>query len=271
MDRLLDDAKRLVLAWPGRKVPLMTPMAFWWDGQHVWFSTAGDSLKARALRRDGTCAMYVAPLEEDGEGILLRGDARVFHPGDPVGLAMHGGFLAAAQAALMIKNAPSMMGYVVDAAKVPARFLPARQVLVRVTVSSSEVIRPPEVGLGIAPAMPTEVPPEIRRVLSGQRRIVLATQIDGGIGLVPAVWGAGFSLALPTGAGAVEGANVTAVLDHDPGFRPTEVAGMSLSGIMAAGGPVPRISPTKVRWWSGFDLGTAELSGRATDTIVIPD
>ncbi len=271
MDRLLDDAKRLVLAWPGRKVPLMTPMAFWWDGQHIWFSTAGDSVKARALRRDGTCAMYVPPLTDEGTGRLLRGRARVFHPGDPLGLAMHSGFLAAAQAALMVKNAPSMMGYVVDAAKVPARFLPARRVLVRVTVTSQEEVQPPAVGKGIAPALPTEVPPEIRRTLSGDRRVVLATQVDGDLGLMPAVWGAGYTLSLPTGARVPDGATTTVVLDHDPGFRPTDVAGVSMSGTVAAAGPQQKLTPTKVRWWSGFQLDTAELSGRATDTIVIPD
>jgi hypothetical protein len=271
MDRLLDDAKRLVLAWPGRKVPLMTPMAFWWDGQHMWFSTAGESVKARALRRDGTCAMYVGPQEDGGLGMLLRGEARVFHAGDPLGLTMHAGFLATAQAALMVKNAPSMMGYVVDAAKIPSGFLPARRVLVRVTVTSTQAVQPPEVGKGIAPALPTEVPPEIRRKLSGQRRIVMATQIDGGIGLMPAVWGAGFGLTLPQGMAVVDGATATAVLHDDPGFRPTEVAGVSISGTVSTGGPAPKLSATKVRWWTGFELDSAELSGRATDTIVIPD
>ncbi|CAN5279572.1 hypothetical protein BH23ACT9_BH23ACT9_03100 [soil metagenome] len=270
-DRLLDDAKRLVLAWPGRNVPLMSPMAFWYDGHHVWFSTPGDSVKARALRGDGTCAMYVPAPEGSMTGRLLRGTARVFHPGDPVGLAIHGGLLAAAQTALMIKNSSSMMGYVVDAARVPSRFQPARRVLVRIAIEERAEVEQPEVGPGIAPALPPEVPPEVRRKLSGQRRIVLATQVDGGIGLLPAVWGAGFGLGLPDGAHIAEGTAVTAVLDHDPGFRPTEVVGLSLSGSVVPAGPTSKIVPSKVRWWSGFQLDSAELSGRATDTIVIPD
>jgi hypothetical protein len=270
-ERLLDDAKRLVLAWPGRTVPILTPMAFWWDGQHVWFSTSGDSLKARSLRRDGACAMYVPPLDEDGTGIVLRGTARVFHPGDPVGLAIHSGLLATAQAALMVKNATSMMGYLVDAARVPSRFQPHNRVLVRVTVDERSEVEQPPVGPGIAPALPTEVPPELRRTLSGRRRIVLATQVDGGVGLLPAVWGAGYSLTLPAGAAIAQGTHVNAVIDHDPGFRPTEVAGIALSGTVAPAGPSIKLVPDKVRWWSGFTLDSAELSGSATDTIVIPD
>lgn len=271
MDRLLDDAKRLVLAWPGRTVPLLTPMAFWWDGQHMWFSTAGDSVKARSLRADPTCAMYVPPLSEEGEGALLRGEARVFHLGDPVGLTTHAPVLAAAQTALMVKNVASMLGYVVDVARIPPQFMPGNRVLVRVRVTSQQRIAPPVLGPGIAPALPTEVPPEIRRALSGQRRIVLATQIDGGIGLLPAVWGAGFALHLPAGMGVVEGTTATAVLDHDPGFRPTEVAGVSLSGTIASGGPTRALAPTKVRWWDGFHLDSAPVTGSRTDTIVIPE
>ncbi|MGI9015981.1 MAG: pyridoxamine 5'-phosphate oxidase family protein [Euzebya sp.] len=271
MERLLDDAKRLVLAWPGRTVPLMTPMAFWWDGHHVWLSTSGASLKARSLRRDGACALWVPPADGDDDGILMRGQSRVFHLGDPVGLTVHAGFLAAAQTALMVKNVPSMMGYVADATKIPRTFAPANRVLMRVTIESSEVVAQPPLGKGIAPALPTEVAPEVRRQLAGQRRIVLATQIDGGLGLMPAVWGAGYSLTVPYGMGLMPNTVATAVLDHDPGFRPTEVMGMSLSGRVVPGGPTPRLEPDKVRWWSGFRLHVAELSGRNADTIVIPD
>ncbi len=270
-DRLLDDAKRLVLAWPGRNLPILTPMAFWWDGRHIWFSTSGESLKARALQEDAACAMYVPPAEGEEQGRLLRGTARVFHPGDPVGLALHAGFLAAAQGALMVKNAASMMGYVVDAPLVPRRFQPQQRVLIRVRVEEESVVDQPAIGPGIAPAIPTEVPPEVRRKLSGLRRVVLGTLVDGGIGLLPAVWGAGFSLQLPEGMAVAEGTPVTAVLDVDPTFRPSEVVGLSLSGTVASAGPSVKIAPSKVRWWSGFSMGAAELSGRATDTIVIPE
>lgn len=259
-----------MLAWPGRNLPLIAPMAFWWDGAHVWMSTPGDTAKVRAFRQDGTCAMYVPP-EEGDVGRLLRGHARVFHAGDPVGLAIHGGLLATAQAALMVKNAPATMGYLVDAPRVPLRFTPARRVLIRVAVDEQVPVTQPPVGPGIAPALPTEVPPEIRRQLAGERRVVLATQVDGGIGLLPVVWGAGFSLGLPDGAVLDEGTPVTAALDHEPGFRPTGVVGMSLSGTVASGGPMARMVPSKVRWWSGFERAGAEVSGRPTDTIVIPD
>jgi hypothetical protein len=275
MDRLLDDAKRAVLAWPGRTVPLLAPMAFWWDGHHVWVSTPGDSAKVRALRADPGCRLYVPP--DDGAagptaaGALLTGRARVFHLGDPLGLGIHAGVLAAAQAALMVKNAPSMAGYVVDAGRVPTRFLPVNRVLVRITVEDRVDVVPPPPPPGIAPALPTAVPPEIRRKLSGRRQVVLATQVDGGVGLLPAVWGAGFALTVPAGMRVDEGTPAAVVLDHDPGFRPTEVAGVTLSGTVRRRGPQVVLDLTRVRWWDGFHLDAAEVTADRTDTIVIPD
>jgi hypothetical protein len=282
VDRLLDDATRLVLAWPGRTVPLTAPMAFWWDGRHVWMSTPGDSAKARALRRDPRCALHVgAPDGADpgspdaGRGEVLVGDARVYHLGDPVGLAVHGGVLAAAQTALMVKQTPSMLGYVVDAGRIPARFLPTNRVLVRVTVRDRQPVRSPDPGPGIAPALPTEVPPEVRRLLAGRRRVVLALADDeaggAGVRLLPATWGAGFALQLPEGEAPADGTPATAVLDHDPGFRPSEVAGVALSGTLSTAGPAPRLLPATVRWWDGFRFDRAELAARPADAIVLPD
>ncbi|MEE8601198.1 hypothetical protein [Euzebya tangerina] len=271
MADLLDDAKRVVLAWPGRTVPLLSPMAFWWDGRNVWFSTSSASVKARMLGGNGECALYVPPVDDGDDGLVARGQARVFGLADPVGLATHAGILAAAQAALMLKNAQSMVGYLTDAPKIPREFLPPNRVLVRVALEDHQSVVPPGIGKGIAPGLPTEVPPEIRRSLGGARRVVLATQADGVLGLMPAVWGAGFSLVVPKGMVLQDGSAVTAVLDHDPGFRPTEVAGISLSGTVTTSGPKPKLQPEKVRWWSGFDLDTAEVSSSPTSTIVIPD
>ena len=265
MERLLDDAKRMVLAWNGATGPVTAPMAFWSDGRHLWCTTAGSAGKVAALERDPSCVVWVA--EEDGPGLVVRGRARIFRPTDVVAMATHGAVLAAAQAALAIKQLPSLAGYVVDAAKVPAMWAPARRVTLRITIDDRVPVDPPPLGPGIAPALPTVVPPEVRRLLSGARRVVVATRTDGGLGVLPAVWQPGFALELPDGARIADGTAVSMVVDHDPGFRPTDVAGVELRGTYRAGS----VKPARIRWWWGFDSGSADMPASPVDPIVIPD
>lgn len=267
MERLLDDAKRMVLAWPGLDGPRLAPMAFWWDGRHLWLSTAASAWKVKAFDADPACVVWVPPTAEGRPGIHLRGRARVFHPGDLVAMATHGAVVAAAQTALAVKNSASLVGYVADASRIPARWMPTRRVMIRIAVDDRFAVEPPAVGPGIAPALPTVVPPEVRRLLAGERRVALATSTDGGLGLLPAVWGAGWAVDLPVGAHIPDGTSVAAVVDHDPGFRPTETAGLSVRGTWRAG----RIAPDSVRWWHGFDQGTAGVQAGPVDPIVIPD
>lgn len=267
MERLLDDAKRMVLAWPGKDGPRLAPMAFWWDGRHVWLSTSSSAYKVKAFDADPDCVAWVPPQRDGQAGMHLRGRARVFHPTDLVAMATHGPVVATAQTALAVKNYASVAGYVADAGKVPVRWLPASRVMIRIAVDDRWSVVPPVPGPGIAPALPTAVPPEVRRLLSGRRDVTLATRTEGGLGLVPAAWGAGWTVDLPAGAEIPEGTDVAAVLDHDPGFRPTETAGVSVRGTWRSG----RIQPTSVRWWHGFTQGTAEVTSGPLDPIVIPD
>lgn len=265
MERLLDDAKRMVLAWNGATGPVTAPMAFWSDGRHLWCTTAASAGKVAALERDPQCVAWVA--EEEGPGLVVRGRARIFRPTDVVAMATHGAVLAAAQAALAVKQLPSVAGYLVDAAKIPARWAPARRVTLRITVEEQTRVVPPSLGPGIAPALPTLVPPEIRRLLSGARRVVVGVGVDGWLGALPAVWQPGYALQLPADAAIPDGAAVSLVVDHDPGFRPTEVAGVELRGTYRAG----KVQPARIRWWLGFESGSADMPASPVDPIVIPD
>lgn len=265
-DRLLDDAKRMVLAWAADPHPLLAPMAFWSDGRHLWASTSGSSGKVRAFERDPACTAWV-PGGAGRPGLSVTGHVRVFRPTDVVAMATHGPTLAAAQTALSVKNYASVAGYAVDAARVPSRWLPQSRVMLRITMTQRQPVSPPALGPGIAPALPTEVPADIRRVLSGQRQVTVGWTGPTGVGLAPAVWGPGMTLDLPDGMAPPSGAAVNVVADHDPGFRPTEVAGLSLRGTWDGRAVVA----VKVRWWHGFDQGGAPVEPRTTDPVVIPD
>lgn len=279
MQRLLDDAKRMVLGWPGPTKPMLAPMAFWWDGGNLWLSTSGSAGKVRALRRSPDCVAWVPPLRPDADGaddgdpeastgVVVRGTARVFSPTDVRAMAAHGPVIAAAQAALAVKNYASVAGYAVDAARIPARWLPTGRVMLRIAVDEITPVDEPAIGKGIAPALPTSVPPEIRRQLAGQRRVVLATSVGGTLGMLPAVWGAGMQLDIPAGLRLSEGAAVSAVVDHDPGFRPTEVVGVTVHGTVEQ----RRLKADAVRWWQGFEQGRADVTGGSMAApIVIPD
>lgn len=270
MSDLLDEGRRAVLAWPGPTGPRVAPMAYWWDGRSAWMSTAGDTLKATELAQRSRCAMLIEP-EEDDDGraaMTVQGRARVFRPDDLRTAATHGGVVTAAMLALALTQAPSMVGYVADAPKVPRRWRPRSRVALRVRAASRMPVPRPLEGRGIAPALPPEVPPEIRRLLAGRRRVALAAQLaDDHVIVLPAVWGAGFTLTLPLESEIADGTRVAVALDHDPRFRPTDVAGLVLHGAVRGG----RLEPRRATWWRGFERGTADVRSSGPAPIVIPD
>jgi hypothetical protein len=230
-------------------------------------STSSATLKVRQLRADGDCAALV-PGVGDEPAVAVRGTVRVFRPGDPLGLLLHGAAISAAMAALAVSNASSMFGYVQDVTSLPARWAPHNRVVLRLSVDEATVVAPPVVGPGVAPALPTVVPAAARRVLSGQRRVALAA-LTPQLRIMPAVWGAGYSLALPDGERIPIGSPVAAVVDSDPEGRPTGVLGMSVRGEMDERGG---LRPQRVTWWEGFRLQTADVPPpAATFGIVLPD
>jgi hypothetical protein len=299
-EELLRTAPRCVLAFVGERGPLLSPMAFWSDGAALWMVTSASSVKARRLgaRRRGDearCGVWIPPTDQPGalddagvggedgggaRGLVISGRARVFSLDDPVGLATHWATLSAAIAALSVKNAASMAGYALDLPWIPTRWLPTNRVVVRLRM---ERLRPralPAVGPGIAPALPNVVPPDIRRVLAGQRHVVFAAGNDeDDLYVAPAVWGAGFALdfgddRLPVAPGTP---SVVAV-DADPRSRPSQVMGMAVHGRIVGPDPSrprarggPRLDAERATWWRGFDVSGAQILARPAGGIVLPD
>jgi hypothetical protein len=262
---LLDARRRCLLGFSGASGPLLAPMAYWSDGAHLWMTTSASTVKAARLRRDGRCAVWVPG---GGEGVRATGEARVFSAADPAALVLHGAAIATAMGALAVSNASSIAGYVQDAARVPTRFLPHNRVVLRVRLSDAEVVPEPAAPPGIAPALPGVVPADVRRVVGGQRRVVVAVE-DGHLQVLPAVWSAGFRLTVPAGAQLPAGAPAAVVVDVDPEHRPTGVVGVSLRGTLTAAGA---LDAERVTWWEGFDVTSADVPrASGSSGIVLPD
>jgi hypothetical protein len=264
---VLDLASRCVLAFTGRRGPVISPLAFWSDGAALWASTPAVSVKARALRARPECAVYIPPFGGATEGAVIAGRARVYGLHDPLGLALHGAVVTTAMAALAARNTGTILGYVQDAAAVPTRFRPQHRVAVRIAIEDLRTVRPPEPAGGVAPALPTQIAPGVRRALSGRRAVTLAVEHPGGsLSIHPVTWDAGFAISAQPGEHLPHGAAAAAYVGTDPQNRPTAVAGLSLAGELVDN----RLHASRATWWEGFDLRTVELPAVAS-SITLPD
>jgi len=248
---------------------LLTPTTYWSDGDALWAWTLGSSEAVETLARDPRCAVYVAA--PDGGGAVLRGRARIHSAASPRSVLFHGVTSVAALAALAARNAPNVVGYVADGPRIPRRALPANRVVIRIGVDATEPVGAPPKGPGIAPALPTVVPSDLRRALSGRRDVVVAAGGAGALQVASATWGPGYALALPAGMSLAEGAPAAVALETESGGRPTAVAGLRLSGTVDGG----RLRADRVSWWDAATTGTAGVQAAGPSSgpapIVLPD
>lgn len=267
----------LVATGPGRpgRPPVAVPVTTWWDGAGAWSTLPADGIELAALRRDPRCVLVAPPPDrEEGVGAVAAATARVYSSADPLRLALHAPPLLAALAALGLANASRLAGAAAGAWRDPSRLLPEGRVAVRAVVEAVTPARPLTPGPGIAPALPTVVPPEVRRLLAGRRRVVVAVADADGLRVLPAVWGAGFTLVGPAGIGLPDGTPATVVVDGD------DEAGLALEGRVdaPAGASWARLVPSRALWWHDTRRGAAELpapadlGGRAGRSgVVLPD
>lgn len=241
---LLRDATHgVLLTWtddgdPPRLVALASPA--WWDGEGVWM-VAGDAEDARLGRTP--CAVV---LGEGSRTVAVRGEARVFGVRDPVGLTLHGAAIAGAMTALALRGAGALRRALPGG-------LPAT-VALRVAVRAAEPLRFPEAGDGIAPALPADVPADVRRALAGVRAVAVLAQ--GQTAVHAACWGGGMVL---TGA-------------HVPDGRVAVVARASATGLALEGrlGADARFVPDRALWWRDGERGAAQVRS-SVGAIVLPE
>lgn len=300
-DDLLRDASRCVLALSGSGVewgaPVLSPMAFWYDGSAVWMTTAATPATRAGPRRGVPCAVYVPPVGGSRHGVVIGGEARVHSLDDPVGLVLHSAPISAAMTALVAKNLPAMPGYARDLARAPEQWQPRNRVILRVGAASLRSAPLPVAGRGVAPALPDVVPADVRRAVAGRRYVVLATGTEEDLHIQPAVWGAGYQLQTAAGAGtaaqkpatvAVDASFVDADFrdadsrDADPreadadaesgranvGRRLGEARGVAVHGFL---GPDLRLRAERVTWWRGFEVESAAIPTPPAGGVVLPE
>jgi hypothetical protein len=264
---MLEATPHCLLACRGPQGPLLVPTPFWFDGAGLWMTTASTRPHVAALRRDPRCAVYVSS-DDETMGVVADGLARVYGSFDAVGVATHAITISAALAALAAKNAGALLGSLQDLGRIPPSWLSRNRVAARVLLGEAAPVPPPQASSGgVAPALPTSIPPAVRRALSGRRLVALATEVDAHLEVGPAVWSDGLVLTTPPSRRLVSGAPATVTVYRGPGGRLTAAAGLSLSGKI---GDANRLCASRATWWQGFEEGSVDVAA-ASNGIVLPD
>lgn len=235
----LESATRALIAIEISDQVQVLPVPCWSDGEAVWTALPGAGPLVGALRAAPGFAVRA------GE-VVGRGSARVFGPHDPIGLLVHGPIVSTAMGALVLRH-PGELRHALE-------LLP-----VRIALDEPWILEPPPVTPGIAPALPAQVPAEVRRRLSGLSGVLVALPGVGGVELVPAVWGAGFALGEAFRASA--GVEVAAVVTDGE-------AGVALTGELDRSGS---LLPVHASWWSGGRAGAAALPPASRGAVILPD
>lgn len=261
--RTLDAAPRLVLATVRLGPPALVTLPFWWDTEHLWTTAAVDDVDVAGMAA-GAAAFVPAP-DGSGDGVAFTGDVRVYGLADPVPLVAHGLVVSAAMAALALKNPAAWRALARQVLREPGRALPPQRVVLRLAVEAPRVLSAPALGPGIAPALPPVVPAAVRRLAGGQRRVLLAVRDGAGPAvLAPAVWGAGFTLAVADGVEVPDGAPAAVLVEEDPS-SPTAAAGLVVTGDVQG----RRLVTQRAAWWQGMERGSAAIP--PAPTLVLPE
>lgn len=270
---LLTRARRCVVGAAGGGGPEVMSTAFWFDGRALWMAAAAATLPTAARSGESEAVAYVPPVDAGEPGVMVHGRARAYSPHDPVGLVFHTATISAAMTALAVRNPGGVLGSLRDAARAPRQWVSSRRLLVlRLVAERLTAVDPPDLGHGMAPALPTVVPSDVRRALAGRRRVVLVYSDDTGPQAVPAVWDAGYALRTPPTLRPPAGARAVAAVDGDGdgdgrhgGGRSI---GLALEGVIDQQG---RLVPDRATSWDAPYSESAEVSPPIPGGVVLPD
>lgn len=265
---LLDRADRCFLGTTGPDGPSVLPVASWSDGQALWMSASTASLPTAVWDPDAEWVAYVPPVEAHEPGVIVHGRTRVYSLDEPLRLALHAPAISAAMAALATHHAGAVLGSLGEAARAPHRWLRRNRAVVRMVVHARREVDPPDVGRGVAPALPPVVPAPVRRGLAGLRRVVLVFDDRGDLRAAPAVWGPGFALRTPPTLRPAPGTPVVAAVDVEGRHPPRRPVGLALHGEVD---PDSRLVPERVTSWCGPETVSAAVTGPVTGGVVMPD
>jgi hypothetical protein len=273
LDPRIENATSCLVAYRWGHGPQIASVPCWSDGTALWMAVAAADPLAAGLREAPGCRIGV------GTGLVASGTARVFSFDEPLALLVHSPVICSALAALALHHARDLArGWLQQGLRPPPRL-----VAVRVGIDEVEAVETLALPPGIAPGLPDVVPADIRRRLSGLRHVLVAAEGPGGaaeelngaagaldeaerpreIVLVPATWGAGFSLdagpadPLPTGLGTPLAVAVTA----------GDVA-VTLTGTLDER---RALRPVHARWWDGARSGAAVVPSPLRGAVQLPD
>lgn len=138
---ILAEGRQLYVGVVTRNGPHVTPELYAAVGGDLWFATAGSTLKAKAVRRDGRMGAMV---RVGSRAAIVTGQAQEYDAANP--LALLGNARDAmktlhAVGAFTLRNAADLGGFVRDlvAGRLPSR-KPPRRVLVRLRPERSAVV-----------------------------------------------------------------------------------------------------------------------------------
>lgn len=258
-----DAASRCLLAAADARGPLVVPLAHWFDGAALWSVVHADDAVAAALRAEPRCVAALAGDDARG-GVAARADARLYSLADPVRLAVHGPVIAAAMSALAARHAGAIAAVAAGLPRSPPRLLGPQAVVLRLELRDVERLAPAPAPTGVGPALPTALPPEVRRPLSGVR---------GGV----AVWdtpplrvaatslGPGFTLSTGGAASPPPGAHAAIVLAAGD---EADAVGVALHGRTDHTGA---LVPDHARWWQGLATHPVDVVPPSSAGVVVPD
>lgn len=261
---ILDESPRCLLAVRGRREPIISPTAHWFDGSGVWLTTAADAGKVAALRRDPECAVTV-PATDDEPGVAAAGRARVFMPAEPVRFALHAPAISAAMSALAARHPGALWHETTTPSRLAAHWPPHQRVVVRVILDALDTVHPLPREPGVSPPLPTALPTDVRRRLGG-RRAVMVVWDQPPLRVVPAAWAGGFALAF-AGLGSLRprlGDRVAVAVGSAAGTS-TMACGAVLHGELGDGDV---LAADRVTWWRGFEVHRSDLPEASTGGLV---
>lgn len=266
IDEVLRRAGRCLLVTRGSQGPDLVPTAFWFDGEALWFLVVADSTQRSALRAEPDCGAYVPPFEPAGAAALVHGRARAYAVDDPVALVLHGPVISTALAALAVKQTSAALGARRQRPGLPTPADLAGRVVLRLPIGDAALVDLPEVGPGLAPALPTVVPADVRRALAGRRSVVVAVQGDA-LRFGPGVWSPDYALGTVPDSLARTRAPAAICVDADETERLAGPVSLTLHGRLDDG----RLVPTRAVWWRGRARKSAEIPTEAPGSIELPD
>lgn len=284
---LLGGAQIGMLALCGGRLPLLSPVAFHVTGASVWMTTSRHATQMTLARLDSNAAFMV---EKAGRAIVIEGQLEAYDPltiSGPLRAALDGQVVLSL-VGYAVKNAPLLIGYLLDLASVPKRWLPQNRIALRLhSLRVSSFTVPTSLTALVQPisAVPESLGSSLSQLPSG----FVCWRSGAFPQLLHALWafvGTDICLWVTDDAEFPTGAIPAAfALNQDHPYRPSQMVGVCFRGSMT---PYPgaasaivarygshatvkgsglRLAIQRTLWWRGFHAQSQRIAVDGQDQI----